>query len=323
MGHAKRTVVLCLILAGIVVLAPAQQPDLLTRAATHVMVVAHRGGGFFAPEDTLAAIDLGLEVGVDGVELDVWKTADGHYVLMHDNTVDRTTNGTGEIASLTLAQIRALEVRWTPEPFVRRSQFPVPPDSDRFRHLRVPTLEEALGRVHAKAFAMLDLKAEDVEGVARLVVEKGLVGDVIFKVNSVAEGEAVRRVAPDAVLLGRPDDEQALDEMLRALRPPIMHLDDKTLKAEIIRRLDQAGTLVWMNTLGQTDVTALASDTDGLSWLRRLSDELGKWWPAQAQPGLRPYRKLAERGADFIQTDNLVTVVQAMSEFRKPAPRPK
>jgi len=303
---------------GATAFAAAEPSTVLTRAATHVMVVAHRGGGFFAPEDTLAAIDLGVEVGVDGVELDVRKTADGHYVLMHDDTVDRTTNGTGEVAAMDLAQIRALEVRWAPPQFVRKSQFPVPPDSDRFWHLRVPTLEEALGRVRGKAFAMLDLKAEDAEGVARLVTEKGMVGEVIFKVNSIAEGEAVRGVAADAVLLGRPDDEEALDEMLAALHPPIMHLDEITFTAEVIERLHNAGTLIWMNALGEADVTAVVADGNDLEWLRRLGDQLGAWWPTRFRPNVRPYRKLAERGADFIQTDNIVAVVRTMAEYKKP-----
>ena len=303
--------------------SPVLQRTVLAQDQTHVMVVGHRGGGFFAPEDTLASIDLGLEVGVDGVEVDVQKTGDGHYILMHDDTVDRTTNGTGTVAFMTLAQIRDLEIRWSPPRFVRPFQFPVPPKSKRFQHLKVPTLEEALDRVRDKAFIMLDLKQEDAEGVARVVGERGMVGEVIFKVNTVAEGQAVRAAAPEAVLMARPISERDLDEMLAALRPPIVHLDEKTFLPEVIDRLHEAGVLIWMNALGEDDVTALVADGDDLAWFRRLDEQLATWWPTKYRPHVRPYLKLAERGADLIQTDNIARVVAAMGEYHKPKHSPR
>ncbi|MBM3501711.1 MAG: glycerophosphodiester phosphodiesterase family protein, partial [Armatimonadetes bacterium] len=267
---------------------------------------------------TLAALDLGIEVGVDGVEIDVRRTADDHYVLMHDDTVDRTTNGQGQVAELTLEQVRALEIRWTPMQFIRKTQFPVPPDAERFQHLKVPTLGEALDRARGRAFVMLDLKAEDVEGVTRVVGERGMLSEVIFKVNSVEEGEAVAAAAPQAILMGRPDDEAELDAMLAALHPPIVHLDDATFTPPIIERLDDAGALIWMNTLGKTDAVALVADGDDLRWAERLGNDLARLLGVLSTPHVRAYRKLAERGADFIQTDNLVAVVEAMRDFPKP-----
>lgn len=58
-----------------------------------VMVIAHRGASSYAPENTLAAFDLALAMGVRHIELDVACTSDGHIVVIHDDTVDRTTNG--------------------------------------------------------------------------------------------------------------------------------------------------------------------------------------------------------------------------------------
>lgn len=73
------------------------------------LVLAHRGGAALAPEDTLAAFRNAISMGVDLIELDVQRTQDGHLVVMHDATVDRTTNGTGRVADLTLEQIQALD----------------------------------------------------------------------------------------------------------------------------------------------------------------------------------------------------------------------
>jgi glycerophosphoryl diester phosphodiesterase len=103
-----------------------------------VMVIAHRGASSYAPENTLAAFDLALEMGVRQIELDVDFTSDGHIVVIHDDTVDRTTNGSGPVTSHTLAALRALDAG---------SWF-----GDKFTGERIPTFHEVLerykGRIH-------------------------------------------------------------------------------------------------------------------------------------------------------------------------------
>lgn len=74
-----------------------------------MLVIAHRGGPDRAPENTLAAFRGAIALGADGVELDCQRSRDGALVVMHDETVDRTTNGKGAVAGLTLAQLRALD----------------------------------------------------------------------------------------------------------------------------------------------------------------------------------------------------------------------
>ncbi|HLR98180.1 MAG TPA: glycerophosphodiester phosphodiesterase [Mycolicibacillus parakoreensis] len=76
---------------------------------THPYVVAHRGASVERPEHTLAAYDLALQQGADGVECDVRLTRDGHLVCVHDRRVDRTSNGVGPVSTMTLAQLRALD----------------------------------------------------------------------------------------------------------------------------------------------------------------------------------------------------------------------
>lgn len=71
--------------------------------------IAHRGGDITTPENTLAAFRNAIALGMDYLEFDVQMTADGHLVVIHDDTVDRTTNGTGLVGEMTLDQIRALD----------------------------------------------------------------------------------------------------------------------------------------------------------------------------------------------------------------------
>jgi glycerophosphoryl diester phosphodiesterase len=77
--------------------------------AAHPFVVAHRGASAKRPEHTLAAYELALQEGADGVECDVRLTRDGHLVCVHDRRVDRTSNGTGLVSDLTLAELRNLD----------------------------------------------------------------------------------------------------------------------------------------------------------------------------------------------------------------------
>ncbi len=75
----------------------------------HPFVVAHRGASADKPEHTLAAYDLALREGADGVECDVRLTRDGHLVCVHDRRVDRTSTGTGVVSEMTLAELRRLD----------------------------------------------------------------------------------------------------------------------------------------------------------------------------------------------------------------------
>lgn len=74
-----------------------------------VIVIAHRGYSAKAPENTMAAFELALAAGTDGIELDVHLTGDGEIVVIHDDTVNRTTDGKGPVGAFTLAELQALD----------------------------------------------------------------------------------------------------------------------------------------------------------------------------------------------------------------------
>ncbi len=80
-----------------------------TQPLTSLQKIAHRGGPKYAPENTLAAFRMSIDEGVDWLEFDVQMTKDGFLVVIHDETVNRTTNGSGRVRDLTLDQIRALD----------------------------------------------------------------------------------------------------------------------------------------------------------------------------------------------------------------------
>lgn len=73
-------------------------------------IIAHRGSKSTRPENTLTAFREALHVGSDGIELDVHLSSDGEVVVIHDETVDRTTNGTGLVSELTLQELKSLDL---------------------------------------------------------------------------------------------------------------------------------------------------------------------------------------------------------------------
>lgn len=106
-------------------------------AGSGIRVIGHRGAAGVAPENTLAAIERGIAGGVDAVEVDAHVTRDGRLVLLHDNTVDRTTDGHGRLDEFSLDEARNLDAGFRFTPDLGRS-FPY-----RGRGIRLPTLDEA------------------------------------------------------------------------------------------------------------------------------------------------------------------------------------
>ena len=116
--------------------------------------IAHRGGAGLYPENTLYAFRRAVEDwAVDAIELDVHATADGHCVVIHDPTVDRTTEGTGRVADLTLAELRRLDAghRFTQD---GGQTFPY-----RGRDLRIPTIDEVLAELPTDVTLIAEVKA--------------------------------------------------------------------------------------------------------------------------------------------------------------------
>ncbi len=97
------------LLAGITLAYYAVEAALRGPSLSPIEIIAHRGGPKYAPENTLAAFRNAIRQGVDGLEFDVQMSQDGALVVIHDETVDRTTNGTGAVRDLTLAQLRSLD----------------------------------------------------------------------------------------------------------------------------------------------------------------------------------------------------------------------
>ena len=197
---------------------------------SEVVLIAHRGAvGPGQPENTLAAIRQAIASGAEAIEIDLRGTKDGEIVVIHDATVDRTTNGSGAVADQTLAELRQL---------------------DAGRGERIPTYQEVLQLVSGTGIALLlDIKKGgmlDRQKVMRLTEEHDAVASVIVGPRNLADLRAFRARNPDLRLLGFIDEIEDIVPFVQAgadiirLWPELIHADPG-----LVSRVRQLGKPVW------------------------------------------------------------------------------
>jgi glycerophosphoryl diester phosphodiesterase len=242
----------------------ASRGENLAQAAEKVkQIIAHRGADAERPENTLASARRAIEVGATAVEVDVRTTKDGFFVLLHDDKLDRTTNGNGSVGQITLVELRKLDAG---------SHF-----NAKYRGEPVATLSEVLAECKGKADVLLDLKETGDEYVRKVIAMIRAEGDprrTIVGVRSIEQGREFRRVLPEARQLGliaKPDEieayAQAGVEMIR-LWPK--WLDDPSL----VERVRKAGVKLHLN--GET-----GTRDDVIPLLKHSPDSLSSDDPRQ------------------------------------------
>ena len=178
-----------------------------------MQVIGHRGAAALAPENTWASFDVALRLGVDALETDVRATSDGELVLLHDEHLDRTTNGQGAVHSTPWSVVRALDAGgWF---------------SAGFEGARVPLLRETLERYAPKTHLVLEIKqAGIVRGVLKLVRALDMMERVTFTSFDFARASRIKASAPEAKVgfltadLDEATVARTLDAHLDQLCPP-------------------------------------------------------------------------------------------------------
>lgn len=167
---------------------PSALPTLAIPGKPKPYLLAHRGNRVRCPENTLAAFRQALADGADALETDLHLTADGVFVCIHDALVDRTTDGRGPVAGMTLAELRALSASY---------------GRPAFQAERVPTLAELAALLPADVALALELKSDRFlePQIARRLVEElaaaGVRNRTVALSFSLARVQAVQAVAPD------------------------------------------------------------------------------------------------------------------------------
>lgn len=218
-------------------------------------LMAHRGNSAVAPENTLAAFAEALKTPAQSCELDVHLSADGEVIVMHDATVDRTTNGTGAIADLTLAQIKALDAGgWFGKRFVGE---------------KVPTLAEVVALVGDKVKLNVEIKsAADPDSSLKVVqilrdggiLEQSMISS--FGLQALLETRKHWPKGTLALITGKGSDLQiAIDHGMQWFNIYYHEVDEA-----LVKRAHAAGLKVMIWTMDDPDLWAhyAALEVDGI-----------------------------------------------------------
>ncbi len=212
--------------------------------SNQVIVVAHRGDWRNAPENSLLAIQKCIDMGVDMVEIDVQRTKDGHLVLMHDKTINRTSNGKGRVEKYTLSQLKNY--------FLRDAE-------GGLTHEKIPTLEEALLLAENKILVNLDKSYRYFEDCYAVIEKTHTTNQVLMKGKKTrAELESKYRNYADkglfmpVVRLSDKEAENIVSDYMEHRVPIAFEFsvpDDTMALVDDFEVIRQKGTSIWVNAI--------------------------------------------------------------------------
>jgi glycerophosphoryl diester phosphodiesterase len=217
------------------------------RKTAPLKIAFHRGAKRYAPENTLLALEKAIALGADFVELDVRVTADKQPLLLHDATLDRTTNGHGPVSKLSLAEVQKLDAgSWFGRPFAGT---------------RVPTLDEFLAAIRGRAQLYFDAKNIPPEQLADALARHGLVDDTVvfqgpaYLVKLRAIEPKIRRMPP----LYRTEQ---LEKLIETVAPYAVDAAWENLSAELIAHCHEREVKVFSDGIDES----LEDYTRAIGW---------------------------------------------------------
>ena len=230
---------------------------------TVVMIAAHRGAHLDVPENSLLAIKEAIDLGIDIAEVDVRFTKDKHLVIMHDKTINRTTNGNGKVSDLTFEEIRKYRLK----------------QKDSLTNEIIPTLEEVLLAAKGKILIDLDIKDdESIDSIIVLVTRTHTMDNCLFLVYEPILAKKIKDHSDKFNLLVRTENEMAVDTLFSVVRPEAVHIDASHYTKAVVQTLKSGKSRVWINAMDDADKVAAKGD-------------------------LSAYERLLRFGANIIQTD--------------------
>lgn len=232
------------------------------RPVNKLVVTAHRGFSGQYPENTLAAFRAAIAAGCDRIELDVHLTRDNEVVVIHDDTLERTTTGKGNVADKTLAELRRIDAgAWF---------------DARFTGEKIPTLAEVLDLCRDRIFINIELKkgknfpytmAELADRTLSVVEKAGMTGQILFSSFDPAAVDRIREINPRlplALIVDKPWERP--EEAGRGKLYGALNCKTAVLNAENIRRAQAGGIEIhaWTVNAPEAMEKFIALGVDGI-----------------------------------------------------------
>jgi glycerophosphoryl diester phosphodiesterase len=211
--------------------ALAQQPG--------VVAISHRGEHLHHPENTMPAYRAAAEAGADFIETDVRTTLDGKLVIMHDGSVDRCTDGHGDVAAMTFDDIRKLDAG---------AKFA----GGAFKGSPVPTFEEVLEFARGKIGVYIDAKRISAADLVAAVRKFGMEDHVVVYGGPDLH-RAVQKLEPRIKLMPEAGSVDLATKFVEELKPRVIAFDARDFKDEIIAVARRAKADIYVDRLGTAD----------------------------------------------------------------------
>jgi len=213
----------------------------------YVMVAAHRAAHTIHPENSLPAIQHAIDLGADIIELDVKVSKDGIPFIMHDGTINRTTNGTGDGEKYTLEELK---------------KFRLKNNDGTLSDETIPTFEEALNLTRGKTLIDIDIKTSQLKPIVDVVKKNNMANQVFWFDNDYDGLKEVRIMEPNSIFMPRAYSYEMADSALKVFNPAVVHIDPSFYTEEVTALIRNNGARIWINALGEPDQLIRAGKTE-------------------------------------------------------------
>jgi glycerophosphoryl diester phosphodiesterase len=243
------------------------------------MISAHRGGPTTDfPENCIETFENSLKYGALIMECDIRQTRDGQLILMHDETVDRTTTGSGKVTTLSLNELKQLKL--------------IAP-SGQITNYAIPTLDEVLDWARGKAILSLDVKNVPAELIVDAIQKHDAAGYTMVICYTMNAANYFYRLMPELMISVSGSDEIGINKILTGTIPLqniICFVGVREPEPRLYQMLHKNGIMAILGTMGNLD--------------RRAKNR-----------GAKVYTSLLKNGADILATDNVPLAAQGIKKF--------
>lgn len=229
--------------------------DDFTKDPGYIMVAAHRAMHPNYPENSLAAIQENINLEVDILEIDVRESKDGRLVLMHDETIDRTTNGKGIVSDLDFSTLKSMKLIHNGEITLEH----------------IPTFEELLKITKGQIMIDVDFKEDGLAAIKKayaLIKKHNMEEQILFYIyDNYQLIPLLRDLNPKIKIMPRAYSRKNVREILKIGDIKIIHIDESFYKDRIMRKIKNSGSRIWSNALGKYDKMESLKKGSGFSEL--------------------------------------------------------
>jgi glycerophosphoryl diester phosphodiesterase len=224
------------------------------QAVRPIVAISHRGEHLERPENTMPAFQEAIRVGADFFEVDVRTSSDGKLVLSHDATVDRCTNGTGNVAQMTFDQLEALDAGIKKGP--------------QFAGTKIPTFDQVLDLARGKIGIYVDIKNVTAQNLVTHIEEHGMSDHVVMYCNA-NMCKQLLELNPKLKVMPESSSVEHAHMLVDLLHPTVIAYDQRDFKPEIIAVSKEAKAQIYVDVMGKTDAPegwqeAIDAGADGL-----------------------------------------------------------